>query len=40
MKLIKPKKLYVWSFWLPMPLITLTWTYILYGGRMWTDWKV
>ena len=40
MKLIKPKKLHVWSFWLPMPLITLTWMYILYGGRMWTDWKV
>ena len=40
MKLIKPKKLYVWSFWLPMPLITLTWMYILYDERMWTDWKV
>ncbi|HKO79167.1 MAG TPA: histidine kinase [Chitinophagaceae bacterium] len=40
MKRIKPKKLHVWSFWLPMPLITLTWIYILYGGRMWTDWKV
>ena len=40
MKLIKPKKLHIWSFWVPMPLITLTWMYILYDGRMWTDWKV
>jgi two-component system, LytTR family, sensor kinase len=40
MKLVKPKKLHAWTFWLPMPLITLTWMYILYGGRMWTDWEV
>ena len=40
MKISKPKKFYVWCFWLSMPLITLAWTYILYGDRMWTDWKV
>lgn len=40
MKFVKPQKLYVWSFWIPMPLITLAWIYILYGERMWTDWKV
>ncbi|MGZ8557331.1 MAG: sensor histidine kinase [Chitinophagaceae bacterium] len=40
MKLAKPSKFYVWCFWIPMPLITLAWTYIFYGERMWTDWKV
>jgi two-component system LytT family sensor kinase len=40
MKVAKPKKFYVWCFWLSMPLITLAWTYILYGHRIWADWKV
>ncbi|WP_276504113.1 sensor histidine kinase [Terrimonas pollutisoli] len=40
MKFVKPQKLYVWSFWLPMPLIIWGWIYILYEDRMWTDWKV
>jgi two-component system LytT family sensor kinase len=40
MKFAKPKKFYVWCFWIPMPLITLAWIYILYDDRMWTDWKV
>lgn len=40
MKLVKPNKLYTLSFWVPMPLITLAWIYILYDDRMWTDWKV
>jgi len=40
MKLAKPKRFYVWCFWIPMPLITLAWIYILYDERMWTDWRV
>ena len=40
MKFAKPKKFYVWCFWIPMPLITLAWIYILYDDRMWTDWRV
>ena len=40
MKLAKPKKFYVWCFWISMPLITLAWIYILYDVRMWTDWRV
>src|SRR5436190_4817361 len=40
MKLVKPKKLYVWSYWIPMPPVTLAWMYIFYDDRMWTDWKV
>ena len=40
MKFAKPKKFYVWSFWLSMPLITLAWVYILYDERMWSDWRV
>jgi two-component system, LytTR family, sensor kinase len=40
MKLAKPKKFYVWCFWISMPLITLAWIYILYDDRMLTDWRV
>lgn len=40
MKFAKPKKFYVWCFWISMPLITLAWIYILYDDRMWTDWRV
>jgi len=40
MKFAKPKKFYVWCFWIPMPLITMAWIYILYDDRMWTDWRV
>jgi sensor histidine kinase YesM len=40
MKFARPKRFYVWCFWIPMPLITVAWVYILYGDRMWTDWKV
>lgn len=40
MKFAKPPKFYVWCFWLSMPLITLAWIYILYGDRMWSDWRV
>ena len=40
MKFAKPKKFYVWCFWLSMPLITMAWVYILYDERMWTDWRV
>ena len=40
MKFAKPKRFYVWCFWLSMPLITLAWVYILYDERMWSDWRV
>ncbi len=40
MKFAKPKKFYVWCFWISMPLITLVWMYILYDDRTWTDWRV
>ena len=40
MKFAKPKKFYVWCFWISMPLITMAWVSILYDDRMWTDWRV
>jgi len=40
MKFARPKKFYVLSFWISMPLITMAWIYILYDERMWTDWTV
>ena len=40
MKFAKPKRFYVWCFWLSMPLISMAWVYILYDDRMWTDWRV
>ncbi len=40
MKFAKPKRFYVWCFWVSMPLITMAWVYILYDERMWTDWRV
>ena len=40
MKFAKPKRFYVWCFWISMPLITMAWVSILYDERMWTDWRV
>lgn len=40
MKFSKPKKFYVWCFWISMPLITWAWAYILYEDRIWTEWQV
>jgi len=40
MKFAKPKRFYVWCFWISMPLITMAWISILYDDRMWTDWRV
>ncbi|MES2777548.1 MAG: histidine kinase [Bacteroidota bacterium] len=39
MKFIKPPKLHLYSFIISMPLITFTYMYIMYGQRVWADWK-
>jgi len=40
MKFPKPPKYQVVGFWLSMPFITLAWCYILYGDRLFHEWKV
>ncbi len=40
MKWVKPPRLYTYSFWLSMPVITFAMMYILYDDRVWVDWKV
>ncbi|HVX50506.1 MAG TPA: histidine kinase [Chitinophagaceae bacterium] len=40
MKLAKPSKVQVYSFWISMPFITLAYVYIFYGDIMWRNWQV
>ncbi|HWB28190.1 MAG TPA: histidine kinase [Chitinophagaceae bacterium] len=40
MRLAKPSKVQVYSFWLSMPFITLAYVYIFYSDIMWSNWKV
>ena len=40
MKWLKPPRIYTYSFWLSMPVITFAMMYIIYDERVWADWKV
>ncbi|MGG9964200.1 sensor histidine kinase [Ferruginibacter sp. SUN106] len=40
MKLVKPPKIQVCSFWLSMPFIVLALMYIMYDERIWAEWKI
>ncbi|HVU56770.1 MAG TPA: histidine kinase [Puia sp.] len=40
MKFTRPSRVHTVSFWISMPVITLTWNAILYPGRFLTDWRV
>jgi len=40
MKIPIPLRHQVVGFWLSMPFITLTWSYILYGDRLWHEWRI
>ena len=40
MKLSKPPQVYVLSFWLSMPFITMALLYIMYGGKLFQEWQV
>jgi two-component system, LytTR family, sensor kinase len=39
MRFYKPPKIYVQGFWLSMPFITFALCYIMYGQRMFNEWK-
>ena len=40
MNWVKPPRIYTYSFWLSMPVITFAMMYIIYDERVWADWKV
>ncbi len=40
MKFYRPSKFRFSSFWFSMIFINVAFVYIMYGGRIWTDWKV
>ncbi|GAB2831932.1 sensor histidine kinase [Ferruginibacter profundus] len=40
MTLVKPPKIQIRSFWLSMPFIILALMYIMYGERIWSEWKI
>jgi len=40
MKLARPSKIQAYGFWLSMPLIVTTLLYIMYGQRLWAEWKI
>jgi len=40
MKLVKPPKIQILSFWLSMPFITFALMYIMYAESIWSDWKI
>lgn len=33
-------KIHLWSFFLSMPFISLAYNYVMYGNRVYTDWRV
>jgi two-component system LytT family sensor kinase len=40
MKLAKPPKIQVYSFWISMPMIITALLYIMYGERIWLEWNI
>jgi|KBSMisStandDraft_5_1062788.scaffolds.fasta_scaffold04987_5 sensor histidine kinase YesM len=40
MKFAKPPRIQVFGFWLSMPLIVFALMYIMYGERVWEDWRI
>lgn len=40
MKIVKPSAIYIYCFWLSMPLITFALMYIIYDEQVWADWRV
>jgi len=40
MKLIKPPKIHVYSFWISMPVIVFALMYIMYDERVWSAWEI
>ncbi len=40
MRLIKPPKVQVQSFWASMPLIVFALMYIMYDDRIWSEWEI
>ena len=40
MKLAKPTAFYAWCFWLSMPFITFAFCYIMYGSRLFHEWRL
>lgn len=39
MKLAPPPKVHLYSWWISMPFITFAFAYIMYGERMFSDWR-